>query len=133
FAQRQGGQSQFSPYLTAPPDEASPIAKVQSHVMAHIQEKFTVRQLANVAGMSVRNFARVFVQETNVTPHEFVERARLDAARQMLESGNAPLKVVAWESGFGIADRMRAAFARRLGISPLQYRERFRRRPSLER
>jgi transcriptional regulator GlxA family with amidase domain len=132
FAQRQGGQSQFSPYLTAPEDDASPIAKVQSYVMAHIQEKFTVHQLASVAGMSMRNFARVFVQETNVTPHEFVERARLDAARQLLESGDAPLKVVAWESGFGSADRMRAVFARRLSVSPLQYRERFRRKPLLE-
>jgi transcriptional regulator GlxA family with amidase domain len=132
FAQRQGGQSQFSPYLTAPADDASPISKVQSHVMEHIQEKFTVRKLANVACMSMRNFARVFVQETNVTPHEFVERARLDTARHMLESGDAALKVVAWESGFGSADSMRAVFARRLGVSPLQYRERFRRRPSME-
>ncbi|TKC87775.1 GlxA family transcriptional regulator [Trinickia terrae] len=130
FAQRQGGQSQFSPYLTAPADDASPIAKVQAHVMANIRDKFTVRQLAGVAGMSARNFARVFVQETNVTPHAFVERARLDAARQMLESGDAPLKVVAWESGFGIADRMRAVFAKRLGVTPLQYRERFRCKPS---
>ncbi|MEX3955131.1 GlxA family transcriptional regulator [Trinickia sp. EG282A] len=133
FAQRQGGQSQFSPYLTAPADETSPIAKVQAHVMAHIHDKFTVRQLAAVAGMSERNFARVFVQETKLTPHEFIERARLDAARQLLEGGDAPLKVVAWESGFGIADRMRAVFAKQLGVTPLQYRERFRRKPSIER
>jgi transcriptional regulator GlxA family with amidase domain len=126
FAQRQGGQSQFSPYLTAPADEASPVAKVQAHVMAHIHKKFTVRQLADVAGMSARNFARVFVQETNITPHEFVERARVDAARKLLESSDAPLKAVAWDSGFGIADRMRIVFTRRLGVTPMQYRERFR-------
>ncbi|PPK42930.1 helix-turn-helix protein [Trinickia symbiotica] len=83
--------------------------------------------------MSERNFARVFVQETQLTPHEFIERARLDAARQLLEGGDAPLKVVAWESGFGIADRMRAVFAKQLGVTPLQYRERFRRKPAIER
>jgi transcriptional regulator GlxA family with amidase domain len=81
--------------------------------------------------MSARNFARVFVQETNVTPHEFVERARLDAARQALESSDAPLKVVAWDSGFGNADRMRIVFVKRLGVTPQQYRERFRREPSM--
>src|SRR5579859_3820172 len=86
FAQRQGGQSQFSPYLTAPADDTSPVAKVQAHVMERIRESFTVKQLADVAGMSARNFARVFVQETRVTPHEFVERARVDAARKLLES-----------------------------------------------
>ncbi|HMC44862.1 MAG TPA: AraC family transcriptional regulator, partial [Caballeronia sp.] len=36
FAQRRGGQSQFSPYLSAPADETSPAAKVQAYVMEHI-------------------------------------------------------------------------------------------------
>jgi transcriptional regulator GlxA family with amidase domain len=126
FAQRQGGQSQFSPYLTAPADETSPVAKVQAHVMEHIRERFTVKELADVAGMSARNFARVFVQQTNVTPHEFVERARVDAARKLLESTDAALKTIAWECGFGAADRMRIVFARRIGVTPMQYRERFR-------
>jgi transcriptional regulator GlxA family with amidase domain len=126
FAQRQGGQSQFSPYLTAPADETSPVAKVQAHVMERIRESFTVKQLADVAGMSARNFARVFVQETNVTPHEFVERARVDAARKLLESSGAALKAIAYDCGFGTADRMRIVFTRRIGATPMQYRERFR-------
>lgn len=126
FAQRQGGQSQFSPYLTAPADDTSPVAKVQAHVMAHIRESFTVRQLADVAGMSARNFARVFVQETGVTPHEFVERARVDAARQLLESSGSALKAIAYDCGFGTADRMRIVFTKRIGATPMQYRERFR-------
>ncbi len=126
FSQRQGGQSQFSPYLTAPADETSSVAKVQAHVMAHISESFTVKQLADVAGMSARNFARVFVQETNVTPHEFIERARMDAARKLLESSALALKTVAYDCGFGTADRMRIIFTKRIGATPKQYRERFR-------
>ncbi|NPT37140.1 GlxA family transcriptional regulator [Paraburkholderia xenovorans] len=126
FAQRQGGQSQFSPYLTAPADETSPVAKVQAHVMERIRESFTVKQLADVAGMSARNFARVFVQETGVTPHEFVERARVDAARKLLESSGAALKAIAYDCGFGTADRMRIVFTKRIGATPMQYRERFR-------
>jgi transcriptional regulator GlxA family with amidase domain len=126
FAQRQGGQSQFSPYLTAPADETSAVAKVQAHVMEHIGERFTVKQLADVAAMSARNFARVFVEETGVTPHEFVERARVDAARKLLESSAAALKAIAYDCGFGTADRMRIVFVRRIGATPVQYRERFR-------
>ncbi|WP_109476569.1 GlxA family transcriptional regulator [Paraburkholderia sp. C35] len=126
FSQRQGGQSQFSPYLTAPADETSPVAKIQTHVMANIRENFTVRQLADVAGMSARNFARIFVQETGVTPHEFVERARMDAARKLLESSGAALKTIAYDCGFGTADRMRIVFTKRIGATPNQYRERFR-------
>jgi transcriptional regulator GlxA family with amidase domain len=125
FSQRQGGQSQFSPYLTAPADETSPVAKVQAYVMAHIGESFTVKQLADVAGMSARNFARVFVQETDVTPHEFIERARMDAARKLLESTSLALKTIAYDCGFGTADRMRIVFTKRIGATPKQYRERF--------
>ncbi len=36
FAQRRGGQSQFSPYLSAPADETAPVAKVQAYVLEHI-------------------------------------------------------------------------------------------------
>jgi transcriptional regulator GlxA family with amidase domain len=126
FAQRRGGQSQFSPYLAVQADEASPVAKIQSHVMAHIADAFTVETLAGIAGMSVRNFARVFAQEARMTPAEFIERARVDAARKQLESSGAALKTIAWDCGFGTADRMRIVFVKRIGATPVQYRARFR-------
>ncbi|MDB5361566.1 MAG: AraC family transcriptional regulator [Rhodospirillales bacterium] len=129
-AQRQGGQSQFSPYLTAPADETSPAAKVQAHVLAHIADRFTVDRLAGIAGMSVRNFARVFAQEASVTPAEFIERARVDAARNLLEGSDMALKAVAFRCGFGSANRMRIVFGKRLGLTPTQYRASFLRMPS---
>ncbi len=123
-AQRQGGQSQFSPYL-APVHGDSPIARIQVHVMARLADRHSLRSLAAVAGMSPRNLSRHFVQETGVTPHEFVERARIDAARMQLEAGAAALKAVAFECGFVTADRMRVVFTERLGVSPAQYRASF--------
>jgi transcriptional regulator GlxA family with amidase domain len=125
-AQRQGGQSQFSPYLTAPVHDDSLIARAQAHVMAHIADRHTLQSLAEAVGMSARNFARHFVQETGITPHEFVERARIDAARMLLEANDRPLKAVAYDCGFGTADRMRVIFGERLGVSPAQYRASFR-------
>jgi transcriptional regulator GlxA family with amidase domain len=125
-AQRQGGQSQFSPYLTAPANEDSPIARVQMHVMEHIGDKHTLQSLAKAVGMSVRNFGRAFAQATGITPHEFVEQARIDAARRLLEGSDRPLKAVAFDCGFGSADRMRIVFSERLGVSPAHYRASFR-------
>jgi len=125
-AQRQGGQSQFSPYLTAPIDEDSPIARAQAHVMQRVGERHTLQSLAEAVSMSVRNFGRAFAQETGITPHEFVERARVDAARRLLEGSDRPLKAVAFDCGFGSADRMRIVFSERLGVSPAQYRASFR-------
>jgi transcriptional regulator GlxA family with amidase domain len=125
-AQRHGGQSQFSPYLTAPVDEDSPIAKAQALVMEHVGARHSLQSLAETVGMSVRNFGRAFSQATGITPHEFVERARVDAARRLLEGSDQPLKAIAFDCGFGSADRMRIVFGERLGVSPAQYRASFR-------
>ncbi len=125
-AQRQGGQSQFSPYLTPPTEPDSPIARVHAHVMAHLREPHGVEVLAEIAGMSARTFARVFKRDTEVTPAEFVERARVDAARNRLEGGDLALKVVAYECGFSSAEHMRLVFVKRLGVTPSQYRASFR-------
>jgi len=125
-AQRQGGQSQFSPYLLAPQPVGSPIARVQSYVQCHLNEALHVDRLADIAGVSPRSLARVFTSELGVTPHEFVERARVDQARALLEGSDLPLKALAFQCGFGGAEQMRVVFQRRLGTSPAAYRSSFR-------
>jgi transcriptional regulator GlxA family with amidase domain len=131
LAQRQGGQSQFSPYLSAPADPESPVARLQNHVILNVAQRHTLQSLAEAGGMSPRNLARQFVREAGITPHEFVERARIDAARMLLEATHLPLKSVAYDCGFGTADRMRFAFAARLGVTPAQYRQNFQAREGL--
>lgn len=126
-AQRQGGQSQFSPYIAAPSDDRSPLADIYRYVMAHLNRKLSVNDLADQLGMSKRNFARFFQQEAKTTPAEFVEQARVDAARNMLEGSPLALKEIAFECGFNSPHRMRQVFTRRLGVTPGQYRAAFKR------
>ncbi|QJU58131.1 GlxA family transcriptional regulator [Sphingomonas sp. AP4-R1] len=123
--QRQGGQSQFSALLLPHGDAESPIGRVQAHVMAHLTERFPVERLADIAGISTRTLARLFVQELGQTPHDFVQSVRLDHARNLLEATDRPLKAVAFDCGFAGPEQMRAVFQRRLGLSPLRYRESF--------
>ncbi|MBN3728405.1 GlxA family transcriptional regulator [Burkholderia sp. Ac-20379] len=125
FLQRAGGQSQFSPYLTPYAEASSPIAQVQQYVLGHLGDDLSIDTLAAVANMSKRHFARVFVRDTQVTPAEFVESARIDAARVMLENSTVPLKTVAYRCGLRDADHLRMAFKRRLGVTPQQYRLNF--------
>lgn len=124
-AQRRGGQSQFSPFLAETPGEETLVARVQAHVLDHLRSALSMEKLAAAAGMSVRSFSRHFAAEAGMTPREFVERARIDAARNLLEASELPLKTVAYNCGFGDADRMRAVFSRRLGVTPVDYRAQF--------
>ena len=125
FTQRSGGQSQFSPFLTPHAEPTSAVAMVQHYVLANLTGDLTIADLANAANMSARNFSRVFAREAKITPAEFVERARVDAARVMLESTGAPLKTVAYQCGFRDAQHMRSVFNRRLGVTPQQFRLNF--------
>lgn len=125
FMQRRGGQSQFSPYLTPYVEETSPASIAQQYVLAHLAEELNVENLATVVTMSPRNFARVFVRDTKITPADFIESARLDAARALLEATSDPLKRVAYRCGFSNANQMRQVFVKRLGVTAMQYRANF--------
>jgi transcriptional regulator GlxA family with amidase domain len=126
FMRRAGGLSQFTGYLTPYTQEDSPVTQVQQYVLANLKGDLSTSALASVARMSVRNFARVFARNAKISPAEFVESARMGAARTMLENTTTPLKKIADESGFNDPNRMRNVFQRRLGISPRQYRQNFR-------
>jgi transcriptional regulator GlxA family with amidase domain len=75
--------------------------------------------------MSERNFARVFRAEAGVTPAEFVESARIEQARRLVEESGMPLKRLADAVGYANVDGFRRAFSRRVGVSPSDYRKRF--------
>src|SRR6267154_1749247 len=83
------------------------IARIQDHVMVHIGSRHTLQPLADVVGMSTRNLARHFVSETGITPQEFVERARIDAARTLLRVA----------TGLSNPSPMTAASARQTGCA----------------
>ena len=85
----------------------------------------SVTSLARRAAMSPRNFARVFTQEVGETPARHIENIRLEAARRQLETTSLSLDEIAETSGFQSAEILRRTFARRLGVTPGQYRTAF--------
>jgi transcriptional regulator GlxA family with amidase domain len=125
FLKRPGGQSQFSAHLAAQTAERSSVREVQDHVLANLKDDLSVPALASRAGMSERSFARIFRSETGTTPAEFVENARIDAARRMAEESDLPAKRLADAVGYANVDGFRRAFGRRLGVSLAEYRKRF--------
>ncbi|MGO4380967.1 GlxA family transcriptional regulator [Pseudoduganella sp. RAF19] len=126
YIRRDGGQSQYSPYLAVGPDEDSLVAKVLKYVTDHISDPLTIEDIADAVGVSRRTFSRAFAKHANVTPSVFVDQVRIDFARKLLEETDVPLKTVAFRCGFNSATQMRMIFLRQIGSSPKDYRERFR-------
>jgi transcriptional regulator GlxA family with amidase domain len=127
FLQRPGGQAQFSAQLAAQVADRAPLRDLQAWIPDHLDEDLTVPALARRACMSDRNFARAFRRETGMTPGAYGEGARVERARIALETGDLQVETIARQAGFGTVETMRRAFRRRVGVSPMDYRTRFRR------
>ncbi|MGA9335383.1 MAG: DJ-1/PfpI family protein [Rudaea sp.] len=126
FLKRPGGQSQFSRHLAAQFSEDDKLRELQLWILDHLDRDLCVANLAAKAAMSERNFARRFSASVGTTPAQYVSGARLEAARRKLEENNLPISQVARHCGFGTEETMRRTFAAELGVSPSDYRERFR-------
>jgi transcriptional regulator GlxA family with amidase domain len=122
YLKRPGGQSQFSAHLLSQKTVQGNIRDLQQWLLANLHQRLPLPQLADMAGMSLRNFTRVFFQEVGSSTGDFIAMARLERAKQLLAEPNLPLKTIAGRCGFGGPDQLRRIFRSRLGISPQEYR-----------
>lgn len=117
YHRRTGGQSQFSTLLDLEP-KSDRIQKAIDYANSNLRNALTVDELADVAGLSPRQFSRAFSAETGQSPAKAVEHLRVEAARLLLEKGRLSLDVIAQEVGLSDRERMRRAFVRTTGQPP---------------
>lgn len=126
YLKRTGYQSQFSTLLEIHTLENSIAGKLYSWMIRHLQENMSVEHLAEHANMSLRNFNRVFLKETGMTPAKFVEKLRVETARRYLEDSDLSMEQIAEKCGLGGVVSMRRTFMRHMMVSPSDYRRSFR-------
>ena len=121
---RDGGQAQYvrEPIRGEP---ATGLAPTLEWAVGRLRLGLSVADLARRAGMSMRTFARRFVDETGATPHRWLTNQRLIAAQRRLEMSHDSIDEVAEAVGFETAETLRLQFRRAFGVSPTSYRKRF--------
>jgi transcriptional regulator GlxA family with amidase domain len=125
FLVRPGGQAQFSHMLSRQAVTFQPLRELQVWMLENLKADLSVESLADRIGMSARHFTRVCLKETRMNPGQFVDRMRVEAAQQLIDSSTMGLKEIADQCGFGTADSMRRVFLRVLGITAGEYTNRF--------
>jgi transcriptional regulator GlxA family with amidase domain len=125
YLRRAGGQSQFSTALSLQSSDRKQIEELRTWALDHLEQDLPVEKLAARAGMSPRNFARVFLKDTGTTPARFIERLRVEAARRRLEESKDKIEKIANDCGFGSITSLRRSFQRVLRVPPADYRHRF--------
>ena len=91
----------------------------------HLEDDLTTKKIANVANISPRTLARRFDDEIHMTPHQFVRRARMLQAMQLLAEGNIPIIEVAYAVGFNSVSAFSTTFRKFTEETPSQYQKRF--------
>jgi len=101
---------------------ASPLHQAIATVLQNPAAKLDVAALAAAAGMSRSAFAGAFRAAFAVTPMEFVRRARLHRAAELLRTTDIPVKVIADKAGFASRSHFSRAFAMAYGADPSAFR-----------
>jgi len=125
YLKRPGSQSQYSHVLNFQKTDYQPIVAICDWISEHIQEPMSVEILAEQVSMSARNFARVFMRETGITPAKYIDKLRVETACRYLTDTALSLKEVSILSGLGSPDNMRKVFLKNIRISPMDYRRNF--------
>jgi transcriptional regulator GlxA family with amidase domain len=125
FLVRPGGQAQYSHMLSHQAVTSQPLRELQVWMLQHLGDDLTVESLAERIGMSARHFTRVCLRETGMNPGQFVDRMRVEAAQQIIDSSSRGLKEIADSCGFKSVDAMRRSFLRVLGVTAAEYASRF--------
>ncbi|HUD76818.1 MAG TPA: helix-turn-helix domain-containing protein [Streptosporangiaceae bacterium] len=122
---RDGGQAQYVERPVAEP-ACDTLGEVLEWMQRHLDQFVTVDELARLAAMSPRTFARRFVQETGTTPQRWLTGQRVLLAQQLLEDTDETVDVIAQRAGFGNAATFRHHFRAWRSTTPNAYRRTFR-------
>jgi transcriptional regulator GlxA family with amidase domain len=120
---RDGGQTQFIEAPVGTSDGS--LSATRSWALEHLGEPLAVRDLAKHAAVSERTFARRFVDETGSSPLQWLLSARIQRARELIETADLSIDQVAQRCGLGTAANLRLHFRRLVGTTPTSYRKAF--------
>ncbi|MEN7342982.1 MAG: helix-turn-helix domain-containing protein [Pseudomonadota bacterium] len=123
--QRPGGGAQFNDAIKAQVVRDTRLGAVVHWIQQHLKDNLTLQVIAENNNMSERHLQRRFKACFGVTVTKFVERLRVERAKQILSVSHASIASAANSVGFKSSDSFRRAFERQTGVSPNLYIKRF--------
>ncbi|MDT8860170.1 AraC family transcriptional regulator [Alkalihalobacillus sp. MEB130] len=94
-----------------------------SFITEHLSEAITLAQIAAQMAVSERHFSRIFKKYTGQTFNEYLQNKRIERGCELLYSTNLSVKEICHQVGYKDIDYFRKLFAKKIGLSPNQYRK----------
>jgi AraC family transcriptional regulator len=102
------------------------LRRVEEFLMAHLADDIGLDDLAAIADLSAKHFARAFRQSTGMPPHRWLIERRIDRAKALLVGDDQSLAEIALTCGFADQSHFTAAFRKVVGATPGSYRRELR-------
>ncbi|MNK22838.1 HTH-type transcriptional regulator CdhR [compost metagenome] len=118
-------QSYFSTFQPSKDHTDELVAIAQTKIEANYQDAATIEELIKDIPTSRRNIVRRFKQITGITPIEYLQQTRIEAAKKLLEKTNQQMNEIIYSSGYNDPKAFRKVFKKSVGMTPTQYREKF--------
>jgi transcriptional regulator GlxA family with amidase domain len=120
-------QAQFAIFGGQKAHEDNAIRQAQEFIERHFEDKISVEQLASMLALSRRAFERRFKQATANTVSEYIQRVKIEAAKQSLEKTRGNVTEAMYKVGYNDEKAFRSTFKKITGLSPVQYRMKYQR------
>ena len=118
-------QTYFGTFTPAEDHGDDLVKQAQEEIRKHFSTANTIEELITDVPASRRNLVRRFKQVTGITPIEYLQKTRIEAAKQMLEQSRHSILEVMLESGYNDLKTFRTLFKKNVGMTPKMYREKF--------
>lgn len=121
----RNSQSAFMIFNPQKLHEDDVIKQVQDYIEKNYEERISVDDLAMKFGLSRRNLERRFRKVTYNSIVEYLQRVRIEAAKQTLERNRENVNEAMYKAGYNDIKAFRTTFKKLTGLSPLEYRNKY--------
>lgn len=107
------------------------VINVQNFIEKNFPNKITIEDMADRVKLSRRTFERRFKKATNNSPIEYLQRVRIESAKRSFEVSRKNISEVMFDVGYTDTKAFRDVFKKITGLTPIEYRNKFNKAPSI--
>jgi AraC family transcriptional regulator len=98
--------------------------RAKEFLATHVGDDISLIDAARACGLSRGHFAKAFRVSAGLTPHQWLQRHRIDKAKELLRNLETPIADIAIACGFADQSHLTRVFSRLVGDSPAAWRRR---------
>lgn len=118
-------QNQFAIFLGQKRHNDTEILNAQDYIENNVDKRITIDDLCILYGIQRRTFERRFKKSTGNSIPEYIQRVKVEAVKKQLEMGRKTINEIVYEVGYNDINAFRDVFRKYVGMSPLQYKNKY--------